>query len=154
MVIRRYRVGEEEELWRLYYDTTHRVNRRDYTEAQCERWAPADKDMGEWRERIAGKNPLVAEAEGRIVGFAELEGDGHIDFFYCRHDYQGRGAGRALMAAIEAEARRMGMGRLHARVSVTAKVFFVRMGFVVVKEQFNVVCGSVAPNFLMEKVLE
>jgi hypothetical protein len=40
---------------------------------------------------------------------------------------------------------------LRAAVSVTAKPFFVKMGFRVVTEQRNVVCGVVAPNSIMEK---
>ena len=58
-----------------------------------------------------------------------------------------------LYRAVETEARRLKITRLHAAVSVTAKGFFLRMGFKVVKEQHKVVCGADAANFLMEKVL-
>lgn len=153
MIIRRYRAGEEERLWQLYHDTTHIANGRDYTREQCERWAPADMDMLKWKERIRARNPFVAEEEGRILGFAELEPDGHIDYFYCDHDHLRKGVGRKLYQAIEEEARRLMIPRLHAAVSVTAKPFFLQMGFVVVKEQHNIVCDAVAPNFLMQKIL-
>ncbi len=153
MTVRRYKPGEEERLWQLYHDTTHIINGKDYTVEQCERWAPAIADMPEWRERIRARNPFVAEEDGKILGFAELERDGHIDFFYCDHEHLCRGIGRRLYEAIENEARRLEISRLHAAVSVTAKMFFLRMGFEVVKEQCNVVCGTVAPNFIMEKKL-
>lgn len=48
MYVRRYNQGEEKELWELYFDTTHLINRKDYTEEQVERWAPHDKNMDEW----------------------------------------------------------------------------------------------------------
>ena len=153
MIIRRYSVGEEGRLWQLYRDTTHIVNGRDYTSEQCERWAPAIVDMLKWKERIRVQNPFVAEEDGRILGFAELEQDGHIDFFYCDHNHLRIGVGSELYRAIEEEAQRLKIPRLHAAVSLTAKPFFLRMGFEVVKEQHNVVCGTAAPNFLMQKIL-
>ena len=153
MNVRRYQPGEEERLWQLFHDTMHLINGKDYAPEQCERWAPSVKDMREWKQRIHAKNPFVAEQGGKILGFAELEDDGHIDFFYCDHEHQRRGIGNKLYKAIETEARRLLNPRLHAAVSVTAKAFFLRMGFHVLKEQRNIVCGSVALNFIMEKAL-
>lgn len=153
MSIRRYKQGEEERLWQLYHDTTHMINGKDYTPEQCERWAPAVADMPKWRERIRARNPFVAQENGKILGFAELEPDGHIDYFYCDHEHLRRGIGRQLYEAIEQEARLLKIPRLHAAVSINAKAFFLRMGFKVVKEQRNIVCGAVATNFIMEKRL-
>src|SRR6476620_8068853 len=144
MNVRRYLPGEEDRLWQLYHDTTHIINGNDYTPEQCERWAPAVVDMPEWRKRIKSRNPFVAEKDGRILGFAELESDGHIDYFYCDHEYIRKGVGRKLYEAVEKEAKRLKLPRLHAAVSVTAKPFFLRMGFEVLKEQRNVTCGTVA----------
>ena len=152
MNIRRYKLGEEAHLWRLYHDTTHIINGRDYTPEQCERWAPAVPKMRDWIERVRARNPFVAEENGRILGFAELEDEGHIDYFYCDHQHQRRGVGSRLYEAVEREARRLKIPRLHAAVSVNAKAFFIQMGFRVVKEQRNIVCGAVAPNFIMEKI--
>jgi GNAT superfamily N-acetyltransferase len=153
VIVRRYSAGEEERLWQLYRDTTHIVNGRDYTREQCERWAPATVDMAKWKERIRARNPFVAEENGRILGFAELEPDGHIDCFYCDHNHLRKGIGSKLYRAIEEEARRLKIPCLDAAVSVTAKSFFLQMGFEVVREQHNVVCGTTAPNFLMRKIM-
>ena len=153
MSIRRYRPGDEESLWQLYHNTTHIINGKDYTPEQCERWAPAEVDMAKWRERIRARNPFVVEDNGQILGFAELEPDGGIDYFYCHHEHLRRGVGRMLYQAIEAEARLLKFPCLHAAVSMTAKTFFLRMGFQVVKEQRNFVCGAVAPNSIMRKEL-
>ena len=151
--IRRCRPGEEEALWTLYHDTTHEVNGRDYTPEQLERWAPSQVDMKKWKDRIRARDPFVAERDGEIAGFAELEPDGHIDYFYCHHQCQRMGVGRSLYGAIEAEARRLGLSCLRAEVSITAKDFFLSMGFEILKEQNNVVCGAVAKNYLMRKEL-
>ncbi len=54
----------------------------------------------------------MAEKNGQPVGFAELERDGHVDRVYVVADYQGRGVGRLLLAAVVVEAWRAGLCRL------------------------------------------
>ena len=96
MQIRRYKSGEEEELWQLYHDTTHIINGKIYTKEQVERWAPHKKNMDKWKEQIKKKNPFVAVENSEIVGFAELETNGHIDYFYVHHKWQAKGVGSIL----------------------------------------------------------
>ena len=153
MNVRRYRVGEEDKLWKLRNDTTRAVIGRDYTEAQVRRWAP-DRIDPDWHEKIRKKNPFVAEHDGEIVGFAELEPDGHINDFYCHHQWQRRGVGTLLQAAIEAEASRLKIDTLLLESSVTAHRFFLSQGFVIVEEKENLVCGSPAKQFIMRKELD
>ena len=151
MEIRRYRLGEEDSLWALYFNTTHHVIAREYTQAQVNSWAPADADMEAWAERLATKNPLVAIEDGQIVGFAELEPDGHIDYFYCHHEWQRCGVGTALLQIVETEAKCFGLDALHAEVSTTAVAFFRAKGFEVIEERENIVCGAPAKQYLMRK---
>ncbi len=153
MQVRRYKPGEEEELWQLYHDTTHIINGEVYTKEQVERWAPHDKDMNEWKERIKKKNPFVAVENGEIVGFAELEPDGHIDYFYVHHKWQGKGVGSMLYNTIEEVAISQKMPHLYAEVSVPAKEFFLKQGFEILEEKNNIICGAPAPNFMMKKKL-
>ncbi len=153
MEVRRYKSGEEEELWQLLHDTTHIINGKVYTEDQVNRWAPHDKNMDEWRERIKKKNPFVAVEEGEIIGFIELEPDGHIDYFYAHHKWQGKGVGSLLYNVIEKEAIGRKMPRLYAEVSVPAKGFFLNKGFIIIEEKNKIICGAPAPNFMMEKKL-
>ena len=129
MEIRRYKRGEEAAIWKVYFAATHESNARDYHADLIERWAPHDQDMGQWNARLAQKNPFVAVADGEIVGMAEIERDGFIDYFYVHPRWQGRGIGTALLATLEAEA-----GPLEAR-------------------QSNVILGHPAPNYRMQKRL-
>lgn len=151
--VRRYMPGEENELWKLYYDTTHIINGQFYTKEQVERWAPSNKDMKEWEVRVQSKNPFVALDEGQIVGFGELEADGHIDYFYVHHKYQGKGVGSALYNVIEKEALDKKIPNLFADVSMMAKDFFLGKGFEILESRNHIVCGSPAPNFKMQKKL-
>ena len=151
MRVRRYRAGEEETLRRLYADSTRLVNAPFYTGEQIERWVTRYDDPDGWVERIRDRNPFVAERDGVILGFAELEPDGHIDFFYCHHAYQRQGAGSALMRAITEEADRLGLTRLHASVSAAAVKFFLAMGFQIDETRDNLVCGHPARQYLMSR---
>jgi GNAT superfamily N-acetyltransferase len=153
MNIRRYEPGEEEELWQLYHGTTHEIIGQYYTPDQIARWAPSQMDVVKWKDRIESRNPFVAERDGAILGFAELEPDGHIDYFYCHHQWQRKGVGTALYRALETEARRQGVTVLYAEVSVPARPFFLSMGFEIVEEQVNLVCGAPAKRFVMRKRL-
>ena len=153
MIIRRYKAGEEEALRQLYVDTTRNIIGRDYTPDQVERWISLHSDTEEWIERISDRNPFVAEKNRELLGYAELMPNGQIDHFYCHCQHQREGVGTKLYRMVEAEARRLGLPCLRASVSVSAKPFFAAMGFEVVKEQRNVVCGAVAPNTIMEKQL-
>ena len=56
------------------------------------------------------------------------------------------------MQAIEAAAIQQNIPRIFAEVSITAKLFFMRKGFDVVREQVVVMRGGVEIiNFIMEK---
>ena len=87
-----------------------------------------------------------------MVGFAELEGDGHVDTLYVHHGFQGRRIASRLLARIEAEARRLELSRLYTEASITAEPFFRRRGFLVVRPQLVEVRGRTFRNFVMEKV--
>ena len=154
MQIRRYKRREEGEIWRVYFAATRVSVARDYHAELIERWAPENQDMDAWAERLAEKNPFVAVVEGQIVGMAEIEGDGFIDYFYVHPDWQRRGIGKALLTRLEEEAEKLGVKRMYADASVTAKEFFLARGFRIVEAKENVILGHPAPNFRMEKSTE
>ncbi|MEH8019048.1 GNAT family N-acetyltransferase [Rheinheimera muenzenbergensis] len=149
--IRPYQPGEEPLLRELFYNTVHHVNQRDYTPAQRNAWAPAQYDENAWAMRMLESEPFVALDNDTIVGFADVQNDGYIDFFFCHHAYQGKGVGKALMQHILKTGKRYGVKRFYANVSLTAKPFFQHYGFTVLTEQQKQVRSVVLTNFLMEK---
>lgn len=153
MIVRRYRPGEEHELWLLFHETIRRVNTRDYTEEQVRVWAPDMVDPEKWRQRIEGINPYVGVEGDAIVGYTDLQASGLIDHFFVHHAWQRRGVGTRLMQAIHEEAARLGVDQLHSHVSLTAKPFYEAHGFHVEKEQLVEDGGLTFHNFLMRKRL-
>nr|WP_073584624.1 GNAT family N-acetyltransferase [Vibrio quintilis] len=153
MTIRRYQPDDATVLWQLFYHTVRHVNIRDYSQAQTEAWAPDGFDIAIWQQKMDNNQPFVAEINGTIVGYTDLQPDGLVDHFFCHHQYQGQGVGKALMQHVFAAGAQADMTRLYSEVSLTARPFYEHMGFSVVREQEFEIRGQTMTNFVMEKIL-
>ncbi len=141
------------QLARIFHDTVHRINIHDYTQEQVNAWAPGAPDAEKWKARMQEHLTFVADINGTIAGFGELDERGFIGCFYCHHDHQRQGVGRAIYVAIEQRARSQKLQRLFTEASITALPFFRAQGFDVIREQTVVVRGVSMNNFQMEKIL-
>ncbi|PIB12591.1 GNAT family N-acetyltransferase [Vibrio rotiferianus] len=151
--IRRFESGDEETLRTLFYYTVRKICINDYTDAQVSAWAPNIYVADDWNKKIALLNPFIVLLDGQVVGYADLQPDGYVDHFFCHWQHQGKGVGTALMQQLIAEGARNFNHRLYANVSLTAKPFFERHGFIVAKQQSVDIRGQTLTNFLMEKDL-
>ncbi|YAF96467.1 MAG: GNAT family N-acetyltransferase [Nodularia sp. CChRGM 3473] len=153
MKVRRYEIGDTEAIMKLFSDTIHEVNIRDYTKAQIDAWTSVNMDVEVWMNSLKSKFTYVAQEDGNILGFGELEANGHIDRFYCHKDFQGQGVGTKILEQIELTARDLKIQKLCVEASITAKPFFERKNFIVVKKQEVERKGQKLINFVMEKML-
>ncbi len=153
MHIRTFRNGDETSLRAIFHSSVHDLARHQYTAEQLDAWAPRQYDAGQWGERIRGNQPFVAEIEGHIAAYADLQASGYIDHFFVAGAYAGRGVARALMAHIHQAAASRGITHLFADVSLTAEPFFEKSGFVVEARQLVEVRGVVLANARMCKEL-
>ncbi len=151
--VRRYHPKDAAAVVALFRDTVRRVNIRDYSPDQVRAWAPDDLGVG-WAGKLAGRFTVLVEAGGSVLGFADLEDDGHFDHLFVHADFQRCGVGRALVAVVEDEARRRGLRRIFTEASITARPFFERQGYVVLQEQTVHSRGQAFINYRMEKILE
>jgi len=149
--LRRFRAGDEPALLAVFRSSVHLVASRDYTPEQIAAWAPLDMDETRWVERMRGIDPWVAERDGAIVGYADLQPTGYIDHFFVSGHHPRQGIGRALMTRLLAEAGRLGLAELTSDVSLTAEPFFARWGFEVVARHERAWRGVVIPNASMRK---
>jgi putative acetyltransferase len=154
ITIRKYSVGDVHALAHIYYHTIHRINSQHYTPEQVDVWAPESSlEESQWVKKFEKTIPLVAVVDEAVVGFAEFESDGYIDCFYCHHNWIGCGVGSALMHAIYEKASEWKVNRIFAEVSITAKPFFEKQGFIIVTEQTVIKRGVHLKNYKMEKKL-
>ena len=148
--LRPYREGDCPALAALFTDTVHTVNAAHYTPAQLDAWAPASgPDLQDWEERFQNHITLVAEVEGRLAGFADLDPvQGYLDRLYVSSRFQRQGVASALCDALEQAAA----GRpIVTYASRTARPFFEQRGYRTVQARQVQRRGVSLENFLMEK---
>ena len=153
MNLRRYRTGDLPALSRLFGETVRRVNIRDYTPAQAEDWAAGEADLltrDDWFRRLY---TLVAEIDGQIAGYGNVDGTGYLDHLFVRWDCQGRGVATALCDALEEHCLDLGLAAVTVHASKTALPFFLHRGYRVEREQQVPVRGQVLANCAMHKEL-
>lgn len=129
MRIRDFRSEDADEIADLFHGSVHSLATENFSSEQLEAWAPTPPDYSRWRKRLSLRKPYVAEREGTIVGFIELEDDGHIDCFYVRDGFQRQGIGKALFDHLLREAEARGIHGFHVEASLMARPFFEREGF-------------------------
>ncbi len=117
--VRRLKIGDSLELWQLKVKTIKKVNIKDYSKEQIQAWAPDEYNPEKWLKRIQGMNPFIAEIDGKIVGFADIQDDGYIDHFFCHNEFQGQGIGKVLMQHIMEKSKEKSIPRVYSHVSIT-----------------------------------
>ena len=138
MVIRAYQPFDAVPLAALFYQTVHTVNRRDYTE----------KQLGAWDRSLQVHHTLVAVEDGCAVGFGDIDSNtGYLDRLYVHKDHQGMGIATALCDRLEASAA----GLLVTHASITARPFFEKRGYQVLRAQQVERRGILLTNYIMEK---
>lgn len=156
-VIRKFIDSDAKQIGTLFYDTVHSVNLQNYTQEQVDAWAPQlsgseqEERVTRFKKSLGECISYVAENEGIVIGFACITGNGYLDFIYVHKDYQRQGVASALLNTLEQEAVQLGVKQIWANVSITAKPFFERHGYVTVQPQTVNVRGVSMNNFKMEK---
>lgn len=153
MKIRLYQRGDIKKVVHLFQDTVSILDSKEYSEAEIRNWAPNSIYVRDWEELCLKEFTVVAEADEEIVGFAQINDDGHINAFYCRPDHQGKGIGKKLYAVINDYARTQSIPTIYTEVNASIRPFFLKAGFENVQKQKAVVQGKVKANYIMKKKL-
>jgi len=91
-------------------------------------WASLPPLYHRWAMGPGGESYLLAERGGRVQGYAALRGR-ELTAAFVRPAAQGRGVGRALVAAAARAARRAGQRELRVLAAREAAGFYASIGF-------------------------
>lgn len=149
VVVRKYRKHDLEAVVALFGRSVRQIAGRDYDKQQIAVWAPEYPDMDAWAARLGSGTVLVAEEGERMVGFARLDEEQHIDLLYVDPLSERRGVAKRLVEELTEIVKERGVRKLHADVSVTARPFFEAQGFEVMESQLVERRGVVLKNFHM-----
>ena len=154
--LRLYRPQDLEGLIQLFYETVHGVNLGDYSPAEVDAWVPSPEsvDRAAWGESLAAHYTVVAEREGQLLGFGDMDSTGYFDRLYVHRDFQGRGVATSIAHALEGFAHGLGAQRVTVHASRTARPFFERRGYRMLYAQQVERRVVLLENFAMELALE
>ncbi len=111
---------------KLFFDTVHSVNARDYSPEQLAVWATGQVDLEAWNTSFLQHNTAVAEMDSVIVGFGDMDEKGCLDRLYVHKDYQNEGIAKTIVLFLEKEAYAQGIREFTTYASITAKPFFIK----------------------------
>ena len=123
------------EIQQLFFETVNNVCKKDYTQDQINAWTSAKDDNEKWIDKILNQYFLVARTDSKIVGFGSLENNNYLDFLYVHKDYQMKGIAKKLLTYLEKKAEINRTEKITSDVSSTARSFFEKNGYKVIKEQ-------------------
>lgn len=148
MIIRKYIASDCNNLANLFYDTVHNVNAKDYSVEQLNVWATGKVDLDKWNESFLEHYTVVAVDNNIIVGFGDIDKTGYLDRLYVHKDYLKRGIATAICNELE---KAVDTTQISTHASITAKPFFEKRGYKLIKKQYVERDGIVLTNYVMKK---
>ena len=151
-IIRAALQSDAVELKKLFQNTVLAINRRDYSQAEVEDWASCGDDLSNIEDMIKIHYFIVAiNQQSEIVGFSSITPQGYLHSMFVHKDFQGEGIATMLLNEIEQYAITNGIMRITSEVSLTARPFFEKKGYIVEEEQKRKANQLSLTNFWMAK---
>ena len=140
------------ELKQVFQNTVLAINRRDYSQAEVEDWASCGDNLANIKDMIKTHYFIVAvNQQSEIVGFSSITPQGYLHSMFVHKDFQGKGIATMLLNEIEQYAITNGIMRITSEVSLTARPFFEKRGYIVEEEQKRKANQLSLTNFWMAK---
>ena len=131
MKLRDYTVNDCDAVSRLFFETVHSVNAKDYSPEQLSAWVSSAEDFKNRRyDSLLEQRTVVADIGGKVVGFASIDKSGELDLLFVDKDHQREGIATALCNEVEND-----FDIITTYASITARPFFEKRGYVVIEER-------------------
>lgn len=148
MHLRNYQPDDCRILAELFYHTVHTINIKDYSEDQVRVWADGNIDMNQWNASFLSHYTVIAEIDGIIVGFGDMDNTGYLDRLYVHPNFQRKGIASAICNVLEQSAAPL---KITTHASLTARGFFEKRGYRVIKKQQVQRQKIFLANYVMER---
>lgn len=153
MFLRNYTPDDNEVLTALFIDTVHTVCTSHYTPEELEAWAPHDLRVSLWCQAFTQSHTLVAQENGTVIGFGNITEIGLVDRLFVHKNHLRKGVATHILFMLEEYAIREGLTNISVFASRTARPFFEKQGFTVIRENVVHRNGEELINYEMQKRL-
>ena len=152
--IRAARVEDADAVWRVHTASIRELCAGWYTADEIAVWTARLRPEA-YRAAIEAHVVVVAERDGDVVGFGELDLErGEIVAVYVLAAVAGRGVGADLLGHLEETARAAGLARLTLCASLNAEAFYAHRGWRAGAREKHRLTPAVAVDCVrMDKVL-
>jgi putative acetyltransferase len=130
MIIRAASTNDLEAVARIHRDSILELCKTHYSPEQLADWTSALRPAA-YVALLSSHHMFVADASGELAGFGVLDPNtGLVNATYVSPRAVGRGIGRALLEAMEADAMKGGFGQTCLNATLNAVGFYERLGYV------------------------
>ena len=105
MELRQYLPSDCEALADVFYRSVHAIDRKHYSAEELDAWADGSVDVAEWNQAFLSRHTVVAEVDGVVVGFGDMDATGYLDRLFVLPEFQRRGIASALCDELEKSTR-------------------------------------------------
>ena len=121
-----------------------------YTKEEVEDWASCGDSVEHLKELLSHNHFIGAfDKANRMVGFSSMNKDGYLHSMFVHKDWQGKGVATQLLSEVERIAKQLGVVEITSEVSLTARPFFEKKGYEIVKIQKYRANKLELTNFIM-----
>lgn len=151
MTIRPYIPTDADALAEVYRAAVRGIGPDAYTAEQVAMWSAWPDNREEFDRCVSLGVTLVAEVEGCIAAFGQLEPVHHVVLLYCSPAHARQGIATAIHAELEAHAFAQGVTELSTTASRISRPLFEKLGYEVVEVEKSVRAGVEFERFKMAK---
>ena len=151
MNLRRYRPSDCKALAELFYRSVHAIDAKSYSTEQLDAWADGSVDVERWNRALLSHHTVVAEMDGIIVGFGDIDATGYLDHLFVHPDFQRLGIASSICDELE---RSVEVPAISTDASIAARGFFEARGYTVESKQQVWRHGVMLENYAMRLVLD
>ncbi|EIY6494800.1 GNAT family N-acetyltransferase [Campylobacter volucris] len=149
-MIRKFDIKDLHHCIKLFQKSVPILCKNDYTKEQILAWIDIDENI--WKEKFKNQLNFAYEKEGKIITFISINlKEKMLDLFFSDSKFAYQGYGKALL---EFAIKNYPYNEIYTFSSISAKNFFLKANFKIIKENIVLKNQQKLKNFLMKKEIK